>query len=128
VGALDGGAAALFGELLSPIYLPATLRRFDNSYDEKGTLQRGGGPRSCRVQVDRATERMADTEGYTSTDRAIYVLAASLEGDEPVDTNHEIEVLSGKYAGAVYRLAAPIDRDPACAYWLCRGVEQKAAA
>lgn len=128
MGALSGGVAALFGELLGPIYLPATLRRVGNTYDTQGTLRRNGAARACRAQVDRATERMVATEGYTATDRGIYILAASLEGDEPVDTDHEIEMLEGEYAGGIYRLASPIDRDPACAYWLCRGVAKKAAA
>jgi hypothetical protein len=32
-----------------------------------------------------------------------------------------VEVLAGEYAGTVWRIGAPVDRDPAAAYWLCRG-------
>lgn len=120
---LAGGAAALFGELLGGSYLPARLTRQTDTYAPGGKLQRSSAPGECLAQVDRCTERMVQAEGYTATDRAIYILAASFEGE--VDTDGKIEVLEGPYAGAVFRLASPIDRDPACAYWLCRGVEDK---
>lgn len=128
MGWLDGGAARLFGELLSPLYLPAVLRRQGNTYDEGGKLRRGGEPADCLVQVDRCTERMVATEGYTDTDQAIYILASSLEGG--VDTDCEVTPAKGPYAGVTFKLAAPIDRDPATAYHLARGVlkKQKAAA
>lgn len=126
MGLLSGGAAALFGELLAPLYLPATLSDTTDSYDTKGTLRRGANaPRDCLVQVDRCTERMTQAEGYTDTDRAMYILATSLEGDAV--TGQEIEVHEGEYAGTKWRLAAPIDRDPATAYWLARGARVKGA-
>lgn len=123
MGLLSGGAAALFGELLAPLYLAATLSDTTDSYDTKGTLRRGSTPRDCLAQVDRCTERMVQAEGYTDTDRAIYILATSLEGDAV--TGQEIEVLEGDYAGTRWRLASPIDRDPATAYWLARAARVK---
>lgn len=125
---LGGDAAALFGELLAGEYVPAFLRSNADVYDNRGNLTRAGAPVDCRVQVERATERMVQTEGYTVSDRALYVLAKP-GGDLPeidkLDTNAEIHVRFGPYADKTYKVGAPIDRDPAGAYWLCRGVETK---
>jgi len=126
VDLLAGGAAALFGEILAPLYLPAVLRRLGNTYDEGGKLRRGGAPANCLVQIDRCSERMVATEGYTDTDQAIYILASSLEGT--VDTDCEVTPSAGPYAGVAFKLASPIDRDPATAYHLARGVRKKQAA
>lgn len=126
MGLLSGGAAALFGELFAPLYLPATVTSVTATYDEKGTLRRGTAPRDCLAQVDRCTERMVQAEGYTDTDRGVYILSASLEGG--VDTDCEIVVLEGEYADTRWRLASPIDRDPAAAYWLARATRVKVAA
>lgn len=121
---LDGGAAALFGELLTPIYLPGWISTEESTYDTKGNLSLSGTPRPCRAQVDRCTERMVNAEGYTDTDRAVYVLATSLEGD--VLTGQIVTVTTGPYAGAAFRVSSPVDRDPAAAYWLFRGARVKA--
>jgi hypothetical protein len=124
VGLLDGGAAALFGEILNPTFLPATISGGTTTatYDAGGRMQRArSDARTCQVQVDSATERMRQADGFTETDRAIYVLADSLEGD--VDTDAEITVTAGPYAGATFRVAT-VDRDPAGAYWLCRGARK----
>lgn len=126
---LGGDAAALFGELLADEYVAATLRRNQDDYDNRGNLTRGGAPVDCRVQVERATERMVQAEGYTAGDVAVYVLAkpAGLPAIDTLDTNCEITVLAGPYAGNTYKLGSPIDRDPAAAYWLCRGTAAKAS-
>lgn len=121
---LSGGAAALFGELLSPLYLDATCTRQATTYDQRGGIRRAADPLPCRVQVNRCTERMVQTEGYTSSDRAIYVLASSLAGD--LDTDCELAVLEGPDAGTTWRVADPITRDPGAAYWLCRGTLSRA--
>lgn len=122
---LNGGVARLFGELLSPLFLPAIVTAQGTNYAAGGRLQRTPSRRTCRAQVDRCTERMVATEGYTDTDQAIYILADTLEGG--VDTDCSVEMLEGPYAGQVFRLASPIDRDPAVAYHLARGMKQKAA-
>lgn len=125
---LGGDAAALFGELLAGEYVPATLRTNLDTYDNRGNLTRGGQPTECRVQIERATERMVQSEGYTTDDRAVFVLAkpgGGLPAIDALDTNCEITVLAGPYAGATYKVGSPIDRDPAAAYWLCRGVKAK---
>lgn len=125
MGLLDGGAAALFGEILSPLYLPATVYGTGgNTYSEKGTLQRTAGDRECLAQVDACTESMRAAEGYTDTDRGVFILAASLDGDAL--TGQEITVHKGPYAGTRWRLASPIDRDPAGAYWRARAARVKA--
>jgi hypothetical protein len=121
---LAGGAAALFGELLGGEYLPATLTNNTDTYDNRGNLTRGGVPVDCRVQVDRATERMVQAEGYTTNDVAVFVLAVP-GGDLPaivaLDTGAQVTVREGPHAGGIFKLGAPIDRDPAAAYWLARG-------
>lgn len=127
---LGGDAAALFGELLADEYAPATLRRNQDVYDNEGNLVRGGQPVECRVQVDRATERMVQSEGFTAGDQALYVLAqpgGELPAIDNLDTNCEITVLDGPYAGNTYKVGSPIDRDPGAAYWLCRGTAAKAS-
>lgn len=128
---LGGGAAALFGELFAGEYLPGTLRANADEYDNRGNLTRGGQAVDCRVQVDSVTEAMRQAEGYTATDQAVYVLAApggGLPAIDALDSNHEITVLAGPYAGQTYKVGAPIDRDPAGAYWRCRGVQTKGSA
>jgi hypothetical protein len=122
---LAGGAAALFGQVLGPLYLAGRVYRNAATYANDGSLTRGETPAACLVQVDAATERMIATEGYTATDRALYLLRSSYDG--AFDTDCEIAVDEGPYAGSRWKVAAPIDGDPAGAYWLCRGVRQKAA-
>ncbi len=128
---LGGDAAALFGELLAGEYLPATLRTNTDAYDNRGNLTRGGEAVDCRVQVDRTTEAMRQAEGYSATDVAVFVLVkpgGALPAIDALDSNHEITVLAGPYTGQTYKVGAPIDRDPAGAYWLCRGVQTKGSA
>lgn len=124
-GILSGGAAALFGELFAPLYLPATVYSGAAAYDLEGEITRTSTSRSCRAQVDAATETMRAAEGFSATDRAIYILATSLDG--ALDSDAEVVVHEGPYAGTRWRLHAPIERDPAGAYWLARGVLPRAA-
>lgn len=123
---LGGGVAALFGELFAPLYLPAHVYGTTETYGGNGKLRREQTDRPCRAQVDSCTERMVAAEGYTDTDRAIFILADTLEGG--VDSDCEVVVDEGPYAGTRWRLATPIDRDPAGAYWRARGTRVKAAA
>lgn len=118
-GLLSGGAAALFGEVLSPLYLPATVYRAETTYGDDGEMQRTSSAQDCRAQVDAATERMRENPEYTSSDRAIYILASTFAGE--LDSDAEITVHAGPYAGTRWRLQAPIERDPCGAYWLARG-------
>lgn len=121
VGFLNGGTKTLFGELLGPLYMAATVTDQTLTYGGDGTLQRGPGPRSCKARVDSATERMRDAEGYTDTDRAISILAASLDG--PLTTDAEIEILEGDYAGVTFGIGS-VDRPPGASYFLCRGTQR----
>lgn len=124
---LGGDAAALFGELLAGEYLPAMLHVTVDTYDGEGKLSRTTTARPCRAQVERATERMAQAEGYTAGDRAVYVLArppGPLDPIDALDTGAEITIGNvGPYAGQHFKIGAPIDRDPAGAYWLARGTQ-----
>jgi len=128
---LAGGAKALFGQLLSPLYCAGKILPQDVTYDAAGELQVAGDAVDCLVQVDRATERMTQAEGYTITDRAVYVLAQPGDPLPDIDeftTDNLVRVDEGPHAGTYWRVGAPIDRDPAGAYWLCRGVVAKAPA
>lgn len=118
---LAGGAAALFGEILGPLYLRGRIWVTTSAYGGDGSLTRTQTVTDCRVQVDAATERMVQAEGYTSSDRAIYVLRGS-RGGVPLDSDCEIEVDEGPYTGSRWKVATPIESDPGGAYWLCRGV------
>lgn len=126
MGLLDGGAAALFAEILSPIYLPATLSDTGaTTYTEKGGIVRGSAPRECLAQVDSCTQAMIAAEGYVDTDRGVFILTASLEGQ--AIAGNEFVMSQGPYAGTRWRLSSPIDQDPAGAYWRARAARVKAA-
>lgn len=116
---LAGGTKALFGELLGPLYLGATLSSGTVDYAGDGTLQAGGGPQGCKARVDNASEKMRGADGFTETDRAISILAATVAGE--VTTDHKIEILEGDYAGEVFHIAS-VDRPPGASYYYCRGV------
>lgn len=118
---LAGGAKALFGGLLSPMYLAAQVTERAATYGADGTLQMGSAPRACLARVDSATERMRGEAGFTITDRAISVLATSIEGD--LTTDHEIEIFEGPYAGATFGIAN-VDRPPGGSYYFCRGARR----
>jgi hypothetical protein len=119
-GLLAGGAAALFGEILAPLYLPATLHRVTTTYDNRGNPRRAIAGVGCLAQVNRVTAAMRNEPDFTDTDRAIFILSTSLDGE--VSEGSEIEVLAGPYAGTRWKVADPIDRDPAAAYWRFRAV------
>jgi len=117
---LAGGAAALFGELLGPAYLAGRVWAGATTYATDGSMTRAETVADCRVQVDAATERMVAAEGYTTSDRALYVLRSSFAG--PLDSDCEVGVDEGPYSVTRWRVASPIESDPGAAYWLCRGV------
>lgn len=126
MGLLDGGVAALFGEVFGEVFLPALVYGGSAAvtYDNKGTLRRNApAARGCRIQVDSRTERWRAEPGFTAADVRVIILAASLEGT--VEAGNIVEPLGGPYAGARFRLAAPIDRDPAGAGFTARGVQER---
>lgn len=124
MGLLDGGAAALFAEIFTPLYLPATVYAASTTYNGRGDPRRSLAEHDCRAQVDGATQTMRTQPDFAATDRAVYVLADTLEGE--LLEGHEVVVHAGPYAGTRWRVAAPVDRDPAGAYWLARAVLGKA--
>lgn len=115
---LAGGTKALFGELMGPLYLNATLSGGSNEYGADGTLRTGGGSQGCKARVDNASERMRAAEGFTETDRAISILAATVAGE--VTTDQRIAIDEGDYAGVVFNIAS-VDRPPGASYFYCRG-------
>lgn len=123
---LKGGVAGLFGELAGPLFLAGRIWKPTAAYATNGDLTRNTPAATpCRVQVNKASERMVRDPGYTASDRALYILRDGL--DVTFDSDCLIAVDDGPYAGTIWKIAAPIDGDPAAAYWLCRGVQQKAA-
>lgn len=108
------------------MYLAGRVWVGEQAYAPDGSLSRTETESDCLVQVDSVTERMQAAEGYTATDRAIYVLRSSFDGD--LDTDCEISVDEGPYAGTRWKVSSPIESDPAAAYWLVRGVRQEGAA
>lgn len=121
MGFLNGGASALFGELMGGYYLPAILTTSERGYAGDGSMTTETTSTACQARVDSATERMRQADGFTQTDRAIFVLASGL--DVEVTTDHEVEITEGPYAGSTFRIAS-VDRPPAGSYWLCRGVRR----
>lgn len=117
-GLLRGGTKALFGDLLGGLYLSARLVTRAPTYNGHGDLELTEATHECRARVDNATERMRQAEGFTETDRAIYVLAAGLAVD--VTTDAEVEILEGDYAGKAFGVAS-VDRPPGGSYFACRG-------
>ncbi len=115
---LAGGTKALFGELLGGSYLVASLDGGEPDYTGDGTLQAGSDARPCKARVDNATERMRGAEGFTETDRAISILAATVVGE--VTTDNTITLLEGDYAGVAFHIAS-VDRPPGASYYYCRG-------
>ncbi len=113
---LGGDVAALFGEIMAPMYLRATLRSVATVFDDRGGQTRTGADSAILVQVDAATQSMRAVDGFAATDRSLLVLSA-------VASDDQITVLEGPHAGSRWRVADPIDRDPAGAYWRCRAVE-----
>ncbi len=118
MGLLNGGGAAILGSIFSGIYLPAKVYAETSVYDAHGELTTSETIRDCKAQVDVMTEAMRAQEGAADGDRRILVLSTSLAGD--LDSDSEVEVLEGPYAGARY-LVSNIDRDPCGSYWNCRG-------
>lgn len=124
MGLLDGGGAALFAEIFSPLYLPATVFAMTTTTNDRGDPRREVAERPCRAQVDSATQSMREQPDFAMTDRAVYVLSETLEG--ALVEGHEIVVSEGPYAGTRWKIATPIDRDPVAAYWRARAVLGKA--
>jgi len=119
--------AAAFGEigmafssvLGGPYHAARTIEQVAPVYDDGGSIVTPGSVahRDCQVQIDTATQRMREAEGYVDTDVALIVLAATLEGG--FNTEARIEVLDGPHAG-VWSVEL-IERDTAAAGWVGRG-------
>jgi hypothetical protein len=119
--------AAAFGEigmafssvLGGPYHAARTIEQVASVFDDGGSIVTPGGVahRDCQVQIDTATQRMREAEGYVDTDVALIVLAATLEGG--FNTEARIEVLEGPHVG-VWSVEL-IERDPVAAGWVGRG-------
>lgn len=93
-----------------------TQSDMDTAYDIGGSIIPGAGDptrRTCKAQVDQATEAMRATEGYTQQTRRIIVLAATLDGG--INTDDTIEILAGPFAGVW--MIDQVGRDTVAAGW-----------
>lgn len=117
---LDGALASVFGAAFGGFYLPGrVLLPGARQFDSGGSIIPGAPEVSvdCRVQVDAVTERMRQSDGYADRDMRLLILSAGLAAE--VTTDCRVEVLQGPHAGLW--LVASVDRDPAGAYFDCRG-------
>lgn len=121
MGLLDGGlqrvALGAFGSLL----LNGQFRRSTavEARDTRGriTAAEKPDPIPCKAFFDRVTDEMR-LNGYQNRDVRIVMLQltpAAVQIPEPVEGD-EIEL-----RGAWYRVALPIEQDPAMAAWTFRG-------
>ena len=119
--------ASAFGEiglafsavLGGPFHDARTIEQVAPVYDDGGSIISPGSVvrRPCSVQIDTATQRMREAEGYVDTDVAFIVLASTLDGT--LNTEARIEVLDGPHAG-IWAVSL-IERDPVAAGWVGRG-------
>jgi hypothetical protein len=121
------GLAAAFGEIAmafsaamgGPFHDARTIEQVAPVYDDGGSIITPGGVahRTCSVQIDAATQRLREAEGYVDTDVAFIVLAATLDG--ALNTEARIEVLAGPHTGVW--MVSLIERDSVAAGWVGRG-------
>ena len=115
MGLLDGGGAALFRAVLSPIYLTADLYRPDGATDDGAGGGDGNGfaaAESVKAQLDVATDAMRQAEGYVDTDVRILVLASGV-----TKPNTDCEITIGATRYGIRRVGT----DPAQSYWDLHG-------
>lgn len=115
MGLLNGGIQALFGAAFAGVYLPGTLTRVTLAPDGQGGGSSSTGTQPIRVQTDACTQAMREQPGYTSSDVRLLILQAGITGGD-VDT--DCRVTDGY--GREWEIAW-VGRDPAQAYWECRG-------
>ncbi|WP_395393058.1 hypothetical protein WBP07_17930 [Novosphingobium sp. BL-8A] len=110
------GFSSMFG---GPYHAAQTIEQVDPVYDDGGSIIEPGGVRyrECQAQIDTATQRMRESEGYVDTDVAFIILAETLSGG--LDTEARIEILEGPHAG-IWSVEL-IERDTVAAGWVGRG-------
>ena len=119
--------AAAFGEIAlgfsdvlgGPYHDARVIEQAGAVFDDGGSIITPGGPvyRTCKAQIDGATQRMREVPGYVDKDMAFCVLASTLTGS--LNTEARIEVLEGPHAG-VWSVEL-IERDTAALGWVGRG-------
>jgi hypothetical protein len=115
MGLLNGGIAAIFGSVLSGLYLPATLHvPGEYATDLEGNvLPSTGTDIACRAQVDAATYAMRQSEGYSEGDVRIIVLVAGLGAE--ITTDCQISVSGKRWT------VGSAELDAADSHWVLRG-------
>lgn len=117
MGLLDGGIAALFGDVFGSLYLSAVLERVVKSPDGEGGATTVTTTQPCKVQQDRVTDAMRADGGYTENDVRFLILQAGIIG--PLDSDCRLV-----FEGVRYLLASP-EQDPTRSYWACRATPQE---
>lgn len=118
MGLLSGDGAALFNAIFAPLYLDAVIYKEERIDGSDGDFTITYAEFDAKAQVDAMTEAMRAESGAADSDRRIIILANSTAA--PVDSDCEITVNQGPYAGVKFQVAS-IDRDPCAAYFSCRG-------
>ena len=118
MGLLSGDGAAVFGRVFSGLYLDATVYKQEIVQDDGGDTTVTYAEYDALAQVDAMTESMRQEQGASEQDRRIIILSTSTNA--PVDSDCEITVNAGPYAGVRFQVAS-IDRDPCGSYFSCRG-------
>jgi hypothetical protein len=117
MGLLDTDIAALFGAAFGGLYLDGWLHRdgTDPIYDDGGNIVGyvGGIEIAIKVQRDKATYAMRQSEGFSEGDVALIILAQGL----PALTT-DMQVTDGHGARWMIQSA---DLDAASSHWICRG-------
>ncbi|WP_185999957.1 hypothetical protein ACLIMP_22270 [Novosphingobium aerophilum] len=109
-----------FSSLIGGPYWPArVIEQIAPVYGDGGSIVMPGGVsyRACQAQIDTATQRMREAEGYVETDAAFIVLTDTLEGT--LNTEARIQITEGPHAG-IWSVEL-IERDTAAAGWVGRG-------
>jgi hypothetical protein len=129
MGLLDGGlqrvALGAFGSLLLKAKIkPAPVE----TRDGKGRIIPGdpGTGLDCRAFFDKVTDAMR-ANGYENRDVQIICLQLTPQGvqiGKPVDGGRIVFDASGTFPGGAYRIANPIDQDPAMAAWTFRATPE----
>jgi len=118
MGLLSGGGATVLGGIFSSLYLDATVYKQEAVYADDGDVTITYAEYDALAQVDAMTEAMRSEQGASDQDRRIIILSTSTAA--PVDSDCEITVNAGPYAGVRFQVAS-IDRDPCGSYFSCRG-------
>jgi hypothetical protein len=134
MGLLDGSVARLFAGVFGTFFPDAILHPRERTEIKGGsaTAIYGGlagqpGGIAAKVQRDKVTYAMRETEGYAPGDVAFLILS-QLDGVGLPEPQPGWRMTWPAKGGALYSIEAPIDLDAAGSHWLARGRPVKVRA